>query len=125
MNPALVKRKLLKLWSLTVRAKYENRCIICGSTQNINAHHLIHKAIQKYKFDINNGVALCCKHHLFDFKISAHKGSYLFFEFLKENHKKVFEQYVKNINNIEKVKLDIKQIEKELLKEYEKYIKKG
>jgi len=120
-----VKRKLLRLWSIIVRAKYNNQCAVCGSAQNVQAHHLIHKAIQQYKFDVNNGIALCCKHHLFDFKISAHKGSYMFFEFLKENYKKVFEQYVMNIHNIEKVKLDIEQIEKELLKEYSKYVKES
>jgi len=125
VNPATLKRKLDRIWSLTVRAKYENKCIICGSTSNPNAHHLIHRIISKYRWDVNNGVCLCPKHHLFGLDISAHKGPFLFFEFLRLNHQDIMLQYVVNIYNITKEKLNLEEIEKELLKEYEKYIKKG
>lgn len=44
--------------------KDQGRCIVCGSTQDIDVHHLY--SFAKYnadRFDVNNGVCVCANHH--------------------------------------------------------------
>ena len=47
-------------WSESVKKKCGYRCVICGSSEKLEAHHIIpvsHDVTHKY--DINNGIALC------------------------------------------------------------------
>lgn len=52
--------RLTQLWSKAVRAR-DKRCPITGETENLQAHHIIHKGRQRrfaLRWDIRNGVAL-------------------------------------------------------------------
>lgn len=68
-------------------------CIVCGSTERLNAHHLIPKNFKKFRSDINNGVLLCASHHCsYGYKISPHShGSMLFFIWLMDNRPDLIE----------------------------------
>lgn len=50
-------------WSKEVKNR-DKKCIICGSTDRLEAHHIIYK---KYKpqlsLNVTNGITLCKKHH--------------------------------------------------------------
>lgn len=49
-------------WSKTVKNRDNHECQICGSKENIQAHHILHK--MKYpelSLNINNGITLCEK----------------------------------------------------------------
>lgn len=51
---------LTRLWSKAVRAR-DKRCPITGATEDLQAHHIIHKGRQRrfaLRWDIRNGVAL-------------------------------------------------------------------
>ena len=53
----------LSAWSKVIRDR-DTVCVICGSTDRLNAHHLIHRSIEpKLSFNINNGILLCQLHH--------------------------------------------------------------
>jgi hypothetical protein len=60
-----LKKKLNKLWSLAVRKKYP-RCVLCGSSNHLQAHHAIVRRARSLatRWDIRNGIALCVKCHL-------------------------------------------------------------
>lgn len=76
------KRKQLLEWSRQVRERDE-KCIVCGRTDHLNAHHILPKETYKeFMFEPINGACLCPTHHKFG-KYSAHKNPIWFAEFLK------------------------------------------
>jgi len=57
-----VKRVLMN-WKRTVQ-KRDKTCQVCGSTNNLNAHHILHrKYYPKLALNVNNGIILCKQHH--------------------------------------------------------------
>lgn len=102
----LKQKKRLKQWSIDVRNRDGNKCSICGVTKYIHAHHIIPKEIKEFKFDIDNGVAICAKHHLFSREISAHNNPFTFMIWFMENRKEQYktllhklEEYQKEVEN--------------------------
>jgi len=64
-------QKALIAWSKSVK-KRDKACINCGSTTNLNAHHIIFKkSTPKLSLNINNGITLCktCHGELHGFSI--------------------------------------------------------
>ena len=61
------KKRCHDLWSKAVRARDNNRCILCGKTEGLNAHHWIVHAAGSLgtRFLLGNGVALCYGCHIF------------------------------------------------------------
>lgn len=54
----------LNIWGSIIRTKSNNKCEICGSSNQINAHHIFYKSLYpKLMFNLNNGITLCKKHH--------------------------------------------------------------
>jgi len=54
-------------WKKLIYSKFDCKCAICGSSEDINAHHLNSRDIHPESvFDVDNGVVLChdC-HHIF------------------------------------------------------------
>ena len=52
-------------WRDSVLKRCSFKCYICGSTTNLEAHHLIKFAISTaHQYDIKNGVALCHECHV-------------------------------------------------------------
>ena len=50
-------------WSKVIK-KRDKSCVICGSTDRLNAHHLIHKKyLPELSLNVNNGILLCKVHH--------------------------------------------------------------
>lgn len=60
-----------RLWSHAVRSDWNWRCAVCQS-KKVEAHHLIPRTNYATRYDIWNGIALCCSHHKFDARISPH-----------------------------------------------------
>lgn len=68
-------RSQLQKWSKAVRDRDGNKCFLCGSTERLNAHHLLPKKMwSKEKLDPRVGITLCCKCHSFG-KFSVHRGA--------------------------------------------------
>ena len=58
-----VYKMALQSWGEVIK-KRDKKCVICGSTDRLNAHHLIHKKTNpELSLNINNGVTLCELHH--------------------------------------------------------------
>lgn len=77
------RRKLLKAWSLAIKEKHH--CEVCGSDENLTAHHLLVKERYKeFKFDLNNGICLCCSCHKYG-RYSFHRNSVWSTVWLQQN----------------------------------------
>jgi|SRR3990167_2872481 len=72
------ERNADKDWSIKIRERDNWVCSICGSRFGIIAHHIIPRENKVYKYDLMNGIALCCKCHKFSRRISAHNAPFAF-----------------------------------------------
>ena len=81
------RNKKDKLWSIEVKTRDNNICVICSSGKLIHTHHIIPRENKKFRHDIDNGVSLCPLHHKYSYEISAHKNSLMFIIWLQENRK--------------------------------------
>lgn len=99
-------RTQLKNWSKAVRDRDGNKCFLCGSTEHLQAHHILPKhGWKEHRLDENNGIALCAKCHSFG-KWSVHNGASLFF-YLKLAEERPFQfNYLRKIITEEKEKAD-------------------
>lgn len=85
-----MKKKAPKLstldtkWSKLVRARANNRCEYCGSDYCIQSHHIFSRRNHRMRWNLDNGVALCAKHHTFSSEFSAHLTPVEFVEWIKE-----------------------------------------
>lgn len=53
-----------KNWCKKVKERDGNKCLKCGSTFMLAAHHIIPwKENESLRFDISNGMSLCCSCH--------------------------------------------------------------
>ena len=71
-------KKLDKLWSLKIRSK--GACEICSKGEGLAAHHIHPRTKYNTRFDLENGICLCYRHHIH----FAHKDVIEFSEFIKE-----------------------------------------
>jgi 5-methylcytosine-specific restriction endonuclease McrA len=79
------KRKALGQWSLDVRARDNHQCCVCGSSNDLNSHHLIPKErFPQFQYDLANGIAVCPNCHKFG-SYSAHRHPIWFSEWLRAN----------------------------------------
>ena len=60
------------LWSKTVRELDNNRCVFCGATERLEAHHIKPQhSNPELANELENGITLCKKCHY-----TAHNGDY-------------------------------------------------
>lgn len=85
------KKKLVE-WAKSVKDRDNYECVICKSKEHLNSHHLIPKEMKDktYKFDVNNGITLCCLCHKYSYKISAHKHPIAFCLWLIKNKPEIW-----------------------------------
>lgn len=89
-------------WANSVKRR-DRGCVICGEVYRLNAHHLIPREIKETKYDIDNGLSLCPKHHMFSRIISAHNNPLALVLWLRKNRKWQLE-YV--MNKLEELGID-------------------
>ena len=88
-----------KEWSIEVRRKWNNCCAYCGSTIRTNAAHIIPREIRHFRHDLDNGVALCPKHHKFSFQWSAHLNPLAFYIWMAKTHADQFTRIIEKWEN--------------------------
>lgn len=106
-------KKKLKDWANSVKDRDCYKCAICGLTSGENyirkdgkeskirleAHHLFPREIKEFRYDIDNGITLCTRHHKFSREISAHKNPLAFILWLQlnksEQYSRLVEKYIK------------------------------
>ena len=91
-------RQLDEIWKRNVYTRDENKCQVCGtevSGHNKQAHHIIPKGIKGMRWDLNNGITLCYRHHKIG-RFSAHLNAVWFTYWLKtqklEQHNYIVEK---------------------------------
>lgn len=67
-----------KLWKQVITK--QGKCEKCGATTYVQAHHIIPRTCWPLRYDLENGVALCRKHHLY----WAHKNVLDFFRWIED-----------------------------------------
>jgi 5-methylcytosine-specific restriction endonuclease McrA len=83
-NEKAERRKKLKAWSALIRSR-DGQCVVCGSNQYLQAHHLLSKTQYKeLALDLDCGVTLCSGCHRFR-KHSAHQNGIWFSRWLEQN----------------------------------------
>lgn len=73
---AIKEAYLMALWSEAVKVRDGYKCIYCGKTSDevrLNSHHVFSRRHNSVRYDLDNGITLCCGHHdLYPF--SAHQS---------------------------------------------------
>jgi len=78
-----------KAWREAVLAR-DKLCIICGSGFMTNIHHIIPREVKEFRHDVENGAALCPRHHRFSRECSPHRNSFVFMLWLKDHRPEQF-----------------------------------
>jgi hypothetical protein len=78
------QNRLDKLWREKIKARDEY-CQVCGTTQNLHAHHVEGRRLRCLRWDADNGILLCAGCHLFK-PLSAHNAPAWFMEWFEEKH---------------------------------------
>ena len=81
-----LQNKRDKEWAIAVKEAYLNKCAICGKKELINAHHIIPRENRMFRWEIDNGIALCPKHHRFSLELSPHRNSFEFYRWWGQNY---------------------------------------
>lgn len=85
-----------KIWRDSVLFRFKHSCAVCGinrkidNNTKIHVHHIIPRENKEFRWDINNGVVLCARHHKYSFEISAHRNSFAFYCFLYSHYPDMF-----------------------------------
>lgn len=59
MKKAVSDRYLSKWWRKAVLALWQNRCVLCGGTGELECHHIIKRNRKVLRWDAQNGVPVC------------------------------------------------------------------
>lgn len=60
--------------------KWGNKCAVCGKVSPLHSAHIFSRKNKTVRWDLENGIALCVKHHLY----WAHKEPVEFVRFCEE-----------------------------------------
>ncbi len=107
-------------WMLAIRNRWGHKCAVCNATENCQAHHINPRELTELRHNEENGILLCVRHHKYGFgvgeKLSAHKSSFAFVNWLIENSKEQFEISKKHLELIGKIGYNYKNSYEKLLK---------
>ena len=87
-----------KLWSISVRSDWNWKCAVCNGSP-CDAHHLIPRANEATRYDLQNGIALCASHHQFCPDVSPHQNAAGWMAWLRVNQPLRHEWYVETVCN--------------------------
>ena len=84
------RNRKLKEWSLKVRDRDGNKCVVCGKDTFIQAHHLApKKQFPELMYEIEVGISVCPSHHVFG-KANFEQNMIFAYEWLKKHRPKQF-----------------------------------
>lgn len=87
------------LWSVAVRTDWNYRCAVCGRGKT-DSHHLIPRQHEAYRYDLRNGIALCPKHHKFDWNLSPHQNAAGWIRWLRDHQSDLHSWYMAHTETI-------------------------
>ena len=80
----LWRNKADKAWKQLVA--WAGSCIVCGSVEFCQAHHLIPREMTSHRHIVENGAYLCASHHKYSFEMSPHKAPVSFFNWFSTKY---------------------------------------
>lgn len=72
-------KALDKIWRDIIISRAKKKCEFCGSSKHVQAHHIVPRSFYATRWNIENGVALCRRHHLY----FAHRDVIAFYDWVK------------------------------------------
>ena len=74
-----------KLWRDFCKERDGNKCAVDSecSTGPLHVHHIIPREIKAFRWNTDNGICLCPRHHKYSFQLSAHRASFAFMEWMR------------------------------------------
>ena len=64
-KPKSLLKQCDTLWSTKVKERAGGKCEKCGEPKYVQAHHIVPRTNYALRHDLENGVALCRRHHLY------------------------------------------------------------
>lgn len=118
----ILKKKLLTIWAKIAKEQQGNKCQICGSSEFLNAHHIVpkEKKDNALKYDLQNAIVLCPRHHKYSYDLSPHKNPLTFFALFTAAYPTKYNYLLKHASDI---KVYTEEELTELLKEFQEQIK--
>lgn len=101
------QRELDEFWATAIKNRDNWECVICGSKYAPNAHHIIPRENKSYRYEEDNGISLCVKHHKFSRIISAHNNPLAFFLWLMLYRPDQYFKAVKRTRQLTKGECDL------------------
>lgn len=96
----------LQDWVNKLYQEYPNKCVICGSKQNLEPHHLLQvKPYEELYNSVSNGVLICHScHNEYHEKYGGNVNPYTMIAFAKEKsiHCKKLQKKYKQLQKVEK-----------------------
>ena len=68
-----LNKQLDGCWKIAVKIKWGYKCVLCGETHYVNAHHIFGRVNRSVRWDLDNGICLCPLHHTLG-TFSAHQN---------------------------------------------------
>ena len=93
------RNKKDKEWAKQIKER-DKCCVICGSKERLNAHHIIPREIKELRWELCNGITLCPRHHKFSIMNSPHKNPWVFLNILYLKRIKQMEDLSYKWNNL-------------------------
>ncbi len=115
-----LKKALDKLWSEIVRSGGE--CEFCGSIAYLNAHHHYGRRAESTRWDIDNGICLCPKCHVYSSVFSAHQTPADFVKWIEKKRGKPWATRLRKKHSkiksytIEELEKTFEELERKLIK---------
>ena len=90
-----LKKYCKEAWAELVKERDGYKCVLCGSTAYINAHHIITTKCVLTRYEVDCGITLCSGCH--NFRItSAHVSPWILYEWLRTNRPKQYRWFLKH-----------------------------
>jgi len=93
-------RKADARFALEIKRRDGFKCLICGSTRQLNTHHILPRERKDIRHNPLNAVTLCILHHKFSLNCSPHKNAFEFFVWLAEHRPEQYDFCVQNVARI-------------------------
>ena len=98
-----LEKQCMRLWGEIVRIRAGGHCEYCGTSDQVQAHHVFTRSTGRTKYDPDNGCLLCSGHHFF----VAHKNPLKFKEWLTEKRGQTWWTKLRMAANV-RGKIDLK-----------------
>ncbi len=84
-----------ELWKLAVWDDWAYKCAVCHrGNVKLDAHHIIPRHHDRFRYDVKNGILLCFQHHNHDNDVAPHQNAAGWLQWLGEFHQALHKWYV-------------------------------